>query len=150
MKNTPTHPFKCDTCVLAFKLKSELELHRMIHHEKSNFKCKYCDYTCTKNEEFRNHLKSHIKNSIISNRKPKENFQTNVQKDVLKDVQKDVQENVLTNVQKDGQKNVTTVPETKKPIRPTLKIKAFARIKEPPMGKKNLPALKKYYPFTPN
>ena len=133
MKNTPTHPFKCDTCVLAFKLKSELELHRMIHHEKSNFKCKYCDYTCTKNEEFRNHLKSHIKNSIISNRKPKENFQTNVQKNS----QKDVQENVLTNLQKDGQKNVTTVPETKKPIRPTLKIKAFARIKEPPMGKKN-------------
>ena len=137
MKNTPTHPFKCDTCVLAFKLKSELDLHRMIHHEKSNFKCKYCDYTCTKNEEFRNHLKSHIKNSIISNRKPKENFQTNVQKDVQKDSQKDVQENVLMNVQKDSQKNVTTVPEAKKPIKPTLRIKAFARIKEPPMGKKN-------------
>jgi len=109
--DSPTHPYKCDICVLSFKLKSELELHRMIHHEKSNFKCKYCEYTCTKNEEFRNHLKSHIKNSIMAN-KQKENVQ----------------------------KNVTTMPEPtpnvepKKLIKSHLKIKAFARIKEPAMG----------------
>ena len=71
-----THPFKCDICVLAFKLKSELELHKMIHHEKkSNFKCKYCQYTCTKNEEFRNHLKSHVKSN---NKQKEENIQKKV------------------------------------------------------------------------
>ena len=79
--NVPTHPFKCDSCVLAFKLKTELELHKMIHHEKSNFKCKYCHYTCVKNEDFRNHLKSHIIKSSNSKQQQKivkENSQKNV------------------------------------------------------------------------